>query len=94
MSAAHLRAGLTRGQLYCLHVIEELIAANGYSPTLDEIRVEMDLHSKSGPHRLVAALEERGWIRRLPHRARSIAILRDPPPLPALGIAGEPSEAA
>ena len=73
--------GLTRGQLDCLRIVKELMdAAAGVAPSLSEIREEMDLRSRSGVCRYLDALRDRGYIRRLPHMARAIEILRDPPP--------------
>lgn len=58
--------------------ISEQTGKNGISPSFDEMKDALELKSKSGIHRLVSALEERGYIRRLPHRARALEVLRVP----------------
>ena len=86
---------LTRKQLDLLEFIEARVARDGVPPSFDEMKEALDLRSKSGIHRLITALEERGFLRRLPHRARAIEIVkmpealadraarRSPPPRPA-----------
>ncbi|MDO5643175.1 MAG: transcriptional repressor LexA [Paracoccus sp. (in: a-proteobacteria)] len=69
---------LTRKQIELLEFIQKRMARDGIPPSFDEMKVALDLRSKSGIHRLVTALEERGFIRRLPHRARALEILRLP----------------
>ncbi len=69
---------LTKKQYDLLLFIHERVQKNGVSPSFDEMKLALDLRSKSGIHRLITALEERGFIRRLPHRARAIEILRLP----------------
>lgn len=69
---------LTRKQLELLQFIHERLQAEGVPPSFDEMKAALDLRSKSGIHRLITALEERGFIRRLAHRARAIEILRLP----------------
>ena len=69
---------LTRKQLDLLNFISDRVRRDGVSPSFDEMKDALDLRSKSGIHRLITALEERGFIRRLPHRARAIEILRLP----------------
>ncbi len=69
---------LTRKQVELLEFIQKRMARDGVPPSFDEMKVALDLRSKSGIHRLVTALEERGFIRRLPHRARALEILRLP----------------
>jgi repressor LexA len=69
---------LTRKQYELLMFIHERIKESGVSPSFDEMKEALDLKSKSGIHRLITALEERGFIRRLPHRARALEILRMP----------------
>lgn len=69
---------LTRKQLDLLNFITKRIQKDGVSPSFDEMKEALDLRSKSGIHRLITALEERGFIRRLPHRARAIEILKLP----------------
>jgi repressor LexA len=69
---------LTRKQLELLEFIHTRVQREGVPPSFDEMKVALDLRSKSGIHRLITALEERGFIRRLAHRARAIEILRLP----------------
>ena len=69
---------LTRKQYQLLTFIHERIQEAGIPPSFDEMKLALDLKSKSGIHRLIMALEERGFIRRLPHRARAIEILKLP----------------
>src|SRR3974377_178927 len=69
---------LTPKQKQLLLFINERIEATGVSPSFDEMKEALDLRSKSGIHRLILALEERGFIRRLPHRARALEVLRLP----------------
>ncbi|RJL01953.1 transcriptional repressor LexA [Paracoccus siganidrum] len=69
---------LTRKQIQLLEFIQKRMARDGVPPSFDEMKDALDLRSKSGIHRLVTALEERGFIRRLPHRARALEILRLP----------------
>ena len=69
---------LTRKQHELLMFIHERIKEQGVSPSFDEMKEALDLASKSGIHRLITALEERGFIRRLPHRARALEVLKLP----------------
>lgn len=69
---------LTRKQYELLMFIHERIKESGVSPSFDEMKEALDLKSKSGIHRLITALEERGFIRRLAHRARALEILKMP----------------
>ncbi len=69
---------LTRKQLDLLEFIHSRLKKDGVPPSFDEMKEALDLRSKSGIHRLITALEERGFIRRLPHRARAIEIVRLP----------------
>ena len=69
---------LTRKQHELLMFIHERIKETGVSPSFDEMKEALDLASKSGIHRLITALEERGFIRRLAHRARALEVLRQP----------------
>ena len=69
---------LTRKQIQLLEFIQSRMARDGVPPSFDEMKLALDLRSKSGIHRLVTALEERGFIRRLPHRARALEIVRLP----------------
>ena len=76
---------LTRKQYDLLHFIHKRLQKDGVPPSFDEMKEALDLRSKSGIHRLITALEERGFIRRLPHRARAIEIVRLPETLEAGG---------
>lgn len=78
---------LTRKQLDLLDFINKRVKRDGVPPSFDEMKVALDLRSKSGIHRLITALEERGFIRRLPHRARAIEIIRLPEALEGPGSA-------
>ncbi len=69
---------LTKKQHELLMFIHERLKGTGVPPSFDEMKAALDLKSKSGIHRLITALEERGFIRRLPHRARALEILRLP----------------
>ncbi|MCZ4259823.1 transcriptional repressor LexA [Limimaricola sp. G21655-S1] len=69
---------LTRKQSDLLEFIHRRIKADGVPPSFDEMKDALDLRSKSGIHRLITALEERGFIRRLAHRARALEILKLP----------------
>lgn len=69
---------LTRKQHELLMFIHERIRETGVSPSFDEMKAALDLASKSGIHRLITALEERGFIRRLAHRARALEVLKLP----------------
>jgi repressor LexA len=69
---------LTKKQLDLLQFINKRIARDGVPPSFDEMKEALDLRSKSGIHRLITALEERGFIRRLAHRARAIEIVKLP----------------
>jgi repressor LexA len=69
---------LTRKQLELLLFINERIKEEGVSPSFEEMKEALNLHSKSGIHRLILALEERGYLRRLPNRARALEVLKLP----------------
>jgi repressor LexA len=69
---------LTRKQHELLLFIHERLKETGIPPSFDEMKDALDLASKSGIHRLITALEERGFIRRLPNRARALEVLRLP----------------
>lgn len=69
---------LTRKQHELLLFIHERLGQGGVSPSFDEMKDALGLKSKSGIHRLITGLEERGFIRRLPHRARALEVLRLP----------------
>jgi repressor LexA len=86
---------LTRKQSELLRFIHERLKETGVPPSFDEMKDALDLRSKSGIHRLILALEERGFIRRLPNRARALEVLRMPdsstPPSPSRGKKFSPS---
>lgn len=77
---------LTRKQYELLMFIHERLKETGVPPSFDEMKDALDLRSKSGIHRLITALEERGFIRRLPNRARAMEVIRLPDSIaPGLG---------
>jgi repressor LexA len=98
---------LTRKQHELVCFINDRLNETGVSPSFEEMKEALDLKSKSGVHRLISALEERGFIRRLPNRARALEVLKMPeradelakkptsaPPVPANGnvrVAPEPA---
>ena len=69
---------LTAKQHELLLYIQRKLEETGISPSFEEMKDALDLKSKSGVHRLISALEERGFIRRLPNRARALEVLRQP----------------
>ena len=69
---------LTRKQHELLMFINQRLAATGVAPSFDEMKDALRLRSKSGIHRLISGLEERGFIRRLPHRARALEVIKLP----------------
>jgi repressor LexA len=69
---------LTRKQNELLRFIQERLTDTGIPPSFDEMKEALDLKSKSGIHRLITALEERGFIRRLPNRARALEVIKLP----------------
>ncbi len=69
---------LTQKQMQLLQLIAQRLNETGVPPSFEEMKVELGLRSKSGIHRLITALEDRGFIRRLPNRARAIEILQMP----------------
>src|SRR5690606_21505413 len=78
-------AMLTAKQHELIRFIQQRLEETGISPPLEEMKEALDLKSKSGVHRLISALEERGFIRRLPTRARALEALKPPedaPPAP------------
>lgn len=79
---------LTKKQLDLLAFIHKRVQRDGVPPSFDEMKLALDLRSKSGIHRLITALEERGFIRRLAHRARAIEVVKLPDSLAATGTAG------
>ena len=72
---------LTRKQYELLLFIHQKLRETGISPSFEEMKDAVNLRSKSGIHRLILALEERGYLRRLPYRARALEVLRVPPPM-------------
>jgi repressor LexA len=82
---------LTRKQHELLLFINERLQKDGVPPSFEEMKEALDLRSKSGIHRLITALEERGFIRRLPNRARALEVIRLPedaqPPKPVRAFA-------
>ncbi|SEO95254.1 SOS-response transcriptional repressor, LexA [Salinihabitans flavidus] len=79
---------LTKKQRDLLHFIHTRMQRDGVPPSFDEMKDALDLRSKSGIHRLITALEERGFIRRLAHRARAIEIVKLPESLGGPSSAG------
>jgi repressor LexA len=77
---------LTRKQYELLLLINQRLADVGVPPSFDEMKDALGLKSKSGIHRLITGLEERGFIRRLPHRARALEVVRLPDNLQAQGL--------
>jgi len=69
---------LTRKQHELLNFINRRLATDGVSPSFEEMKDALGLKSKSGIHRLISGLEERGFIRRLPHRARALEVIKLP----------------
>ena len=69
---------LTKKQYQLLLFIDQRLKDVGFSPSFEEMKEALGLRSKSGIHRLITALEERGFLRRLPHRARALEVLRMP----------------
>jgi len=84
---------LTRKQHELLVFIQRRLNENGVSPSFDEMKEALGLKSKSGIHRLISGLEERGFIRRLPHRARALEILRGPDSGPGGAAANDSASA-
>ncbi|TFI56743.1 transcriptional repressor LexA [Sphingomonas parva] len=80
---------LTRKQHELLTYIHDKLAETGVSPSFEEMKDALDLKSKSGVHRLISALEERGFLRRLPNRARALEVVRMPDV--KAGIASQPT---
>ncbi|MGO4126178.1 transcriptional repressor LexA [Inquilinus sp. YAF38] len=83
---------LTRKQQELLLFVHRRLEADGVSPSFDEMKDALALKSKSGIHRLITGLEERGFIRRLPHRARALEVLKLPDCLKSDAPAGSPAE--
>jgi repressor LexA len=90
---------LTAKQHELIRFIQQRLEETGVSPSFEEMKEALDLKSKSGVHRLISALEERGFIRRLPNRARALEVIRQPEDAtpaarPALRLAAESAPAA
>ena len=81
---------LTRKQHELLLYIDRHLRETGFSPSFDEMKQALDLRSKSGIHRLILALEERGFLRRKHHRARALEVVRVPEIRPADPARGTP----
>ena len=81
---------LTKKQSELLRFINERLKEDGVPPSFDEMKEALDLRSKSGIHRLIMALEERGFIRRLPNRARALEVLRQPDDVGTRPVAAAP----
>ena len=69
---------LTKKQKNLLLYINKKLRSSGISPSYEEMKVSLNLKSKSGIHRLISALEERGFLRRLPHKARALEVIKLP----------------
>lgn len=80
---------LTKKQKDLLEFIHKRVQRDGVPPSFDEMKEALDLRSKSGIHRLITALEERGFIRRLAHRARAIEIVKLPDAMGGTGFVPE-----
>lgn len=85
---------LTAKQQQLLLFIKQHLDKGGVSPSFEEMKDALDLKSKSGIHRLISALEERGFIRRLPNRARALEVLKLPDGVAVLPPRAEPVQAA
>ncbi len=81
---------LTAKQHELIRFIQQRLEDTGISPSFEEMKEALDLKSKSGVHRLISALEERGFIRRLPNRARALEVVK----LPEDAVMGTPKPAA
>ena len=82
---------LTRKQHELLTYIQDRLQDTGVSPSFEEMKEALALKSKSGVHRLISALEERGLIRRLPNRARSIEVIDEPARRDVLSMMARPA---
>ena len=81
---------LTSKQRELLLFIDQRLKSSGISPSFDEMREALELKSKSGVHRLISALEERGFIRRLPNRARALEVIKAPEVQPVAAARAAP----
>jgi repressor LexA len=77
---------LTKKQHELICFINDRLADTGVSPSFEEMKEALDLKSKSGVHRLISALEERGFLKRLPNRARALEVLKVPERTEAKGV--------
>jgi len=83
---------LTAKQHELIQFIQRRLDETGISPSFEEMKEALDLKSKSGVHRLISALEERGFIRRLPNRARALEVIKQPEdatPTPRASVAND-----
>ncbi len=85
---------LTAKQHELIRFIQQRLEETGVSPSFEEMKEALDLKSKSGVHRLISALEERGFIRRLPNRARALEVIRQPEDATPASRAGAASPAS
>ncbi|MCX8099833.1 MAG: transcriptional repressor LexA [Geminicoccaceae bacterium] len=86
---------LTQRQFQLLRYIHQFMQEHGVPPSFEEMRTALGLRSKSGIHRLISGLEERGYIRRLAYRARALEVVKAPlPPAPARLAVPKPAPAA
>ena len=84
---------LTAKQHELIRFIQQRLEDTGISPSFEEMKEALDLKSKSGVHRLISALEERGFLRRLPNRARALEVLKQPEDVLSSGKAPAPRPA-
>lgn len=85
---------LTAKQHELIRFIQAKLEETGISPSFEEMKEALDLKSKSGVHRLISALEERGFIRRLPNRARALEVLKQPEDVTGTVVRGAPVDTA
>lgn len=84
---------LTAKQHELIRFIQQRLEDTGISPSFEEMKEALDLKSKSGVHRLISALEERGFLRRLPNRARALEVLKQPEDVVSSGKVATPRPA-
>ena len=85
---------LTAKQHELIRFIQQRLEETGISPSFEEMKEALDLKSKSGVHRLISALEERGFIRRLPNRARALEVIKNPEDATPIARSAAPAVAA
>jgi len=85
---------LTAKQHELIRFIQAKLEETGISPSFEEMKEALDLKSKSGVHRLISALEERGFIRRLPNRARALEVLKQPEDVTGTAVRSAPADTA